>query len=268
MGPLGLLIVAFGLTAASEELERFERRATVDVAARLQGENKRVEILVEPTLTWGRLGTALITASDFEIEELPLFTEPELSKRGRLDRLKLDLHNFKLRGLLIDELKADIPDCRFDMGLALGKGDFRLSRSGVGTGRVRISEKALGEWLVEKFPEIKAADLRIYNDVVWLEGDGEFLMVKTPFTVIAKLSTEDGTKLNLVDAKVYFDWNRASPAAAKALVNTLNPVVDLSEDLGLYDAVSVEKIRLRGGFLEVQGPTKIPVKPASKTGGQ
>ena len=169
--------------------------------------------------------------------------------------------DFRLRGLLVAELKVDIPDCRFDLGLARSEGKLRLTRSGEGTGTVRIAEDSLAEYIVGKYAEIKSATVRVYNDVVWVEGYGEFLFVKTEFAVIASVLVEDGSRLVLTDAKIYFDWQRADPVAVQALLRILNPIIDLDADLGLHGAITVERVRLRDGVLEASGSARIPIKP-------
>ena len=58
---------------------------------------------------------------------------------------------------------------------------------------------------------------------------------------------------------------RADEVSAQVLLDTLNPVVDLSKGLGLFDAVYVRQIRLRNGVLEATGDTKIPAKKQDGT---
>jgi hypothetical protein len=263
---LPLALLGLGFSYADAEIARFERAAAAEISSKLQGDSRIVVVDAQPagmSIAWGRLTSATIEARDFSLRELPFFTEPWRSTAGGIGTLRLRLSNFEMRGLVIDELSADIPECRYDLGLARGQMTFRISKTGEGTGTVRISEKALADYIVEKYAEVKSATVRVYNDVVWVEGYGEFLIVNTNFAVIARLATTDGTTLELTDAKVYFDWQRAEPAAAKVILDLLNPVVDLKEGLGLYDAMTVTEIGLRDGFLTATGKARIPVKPGS-----
>lgn len=256
--------LAFGLGGA--EMRRFERKAAADLATQLQSGRALVEVNAKvngpagPFL--GDLATATIRASAFTTPGLPLFVEPERSQKGRIGQLRLELSDFTLAGLRVDRLEATIPECRYDFALALAQGQVRLSRSGEGTGYVRVLERDLEDWILRKFREIKRVWVRVDNDRVWVEGYGEFLILKTGFTVIADLAPEDGTRLVLTNAKVYFDWRRAEPATARVLLDALNPVVDLREDLGLFDAIHVERIRLRDGAVEAWGRTRVPTRPA------
>jgi len=254
--------VAFGL--GNQEFRRLERVAAADIAAKLEGPDKTVRVHAVPNglgILWGELKSAKITASNFSTRGLPLFTEPERSKAGKIGTLQIELRDFVLGNLAVERLSASIPDCRFDLGLALSQRKIRLSKSGVGTGSVTISEKALEDWILRKFHEIKRVSVRVDRDVVWVEGYGEFLIAKTEFQVIARLEPKQGTQLELVDARVYFGWRRTEEQTRKVLLDTLNPVVDLNKDLRLQNAITVETIRLRGGKVVAEGITRIPVLP-------
>ena len=57
---------------------------------------------------------------------------------------------------------------------------------------------------------------------------------------------------------------RTAPATAEAdeaLLQTLNPVVDLNKDLHLYGAINVDKIDLQDDRLTGSGATTIPLLP-------
>lgn len=255
------LIFLAGSGLADSEVTKQEKRAAADISGRLEGDGRKITVDVQPHLSWGHVKSASILAEKFSLEELPLWTEPERSKAGRLDLLRLELKDLTLKGLQIEELSAEIPNSRFDLNEVLNHGRIRLSQSGVGSGRVKIREEALAAWITRKYPEIKRCKVQVKQDVVWVEGYGEFLIVKSDFAVIAKLRSPDGNKLELHDAKIYFNWQRADPFAAKTLLDLLNPVVDLNQDLGLASAVKVEGIRCRDGVLEAWGAAQIPVKP-------
>lgn len=261
MAGLGLL---FGV--GKTEIRKFERRAEADILSKLSGYARQVRVSTELNgfgAAFGDVRRATIRASDFSTEQLPLFTEPWRSQYGKIRELRLELSDFVLAGLRVSKLEAVIPDCRFDLALALSKGHVRLSRSGVGTGRVEVLERDLADFIVKSVREVKSCTVRVLQDKVWVEGFGEFVIAKTNFQVIASLGIESGTKLILTDAKIYFDWRRVDEMSRKVLLDALNPVVDLAKDLHLYDAVQVESVRLRNGVLVATGRTKIPISPES-----
>lgn len=257
-------LLGLGWHTGAREVKRFEHLAADEIRSQLKGDDAKVEVTAQLNgIIGGALGDlkkVTIRASDFSTEGLPLFTEPWRPRSGRVEELALVLERFSLSGLRVEHLEATIPECRFDYRLALREHTIRLSASGVGLGTVRIRQEDLARYIVAKFREIDSAEVTIRDDKVFVEGSGTFLVVKTRFLVIATLEAEDGVRLNLANARIFFDDRRADEVSAKVLLDTLNPVVDLSKGLGLFDAVYVRRIRLRGGVLEATGDTKIPIR--------
>jgi len=249
----------------SSEVRSFERRAAAEISAKLTGDKRQVSIktdIGDPfRAAAGSLRGVTIRASNFSTEGLPLFTEPNRSKRGKVKVLKLFLEEFNLGGLQVERLEATIPDCRFDLPLAQRKKQVRLSQSGVGPGSVRVRDRDLSAYILRKFREIKKVDVVIKEGKVFVDGYGEFLIFNTNFHVEAVLTPVNGTQLELTDAKILFDGREADAGSRKVLLDTLNPVVDLAKDLKLLDAVHVDWVRLEPGALVAGGATKIPIKP-------
>ncbi len=250
------------------EIRHFENLAANDIRSRLNGDHAKVSVRTElEGIVGGALGDlkkVTIRASDFETPGLPLFTEPDLSKRGLIRDLRIELGEFTIAGLHIQELVSNIPDCRFDYDLAIKKHKIRLSKSGVGRGEVVIRDRDLQAYILRKFGSIKRASVKIAGGRVLVEGYGEFLILKANFSVDAKLVAIEGTKLRLDDAKIALDGREATPAESKALMDALNPIIDLTRDLKLYDAIYVDEIQLDNGLLRAGGSTKIPDDPQTK----
>lgn len=254
--------VIFG--AGSMEVRRFEASAAEQIKAQLQGEPKvsiqtKLSGIIDGPL--GDLKMVSIRAEHFTTEGLPLFVEPERSKKGRIQELRLELRDFTLRGLRMDSLVANIPECRYDYSLAIRKRQVVLSKSGEGTGRVRILEADLASYILHKFKEIKSVEVRVADDKVRVAGRGVFLLIETDFEVIARLTSPEGKTLELSESRIFFDGKPAGSGSSKAVLQTLNPVVDLDKDLGLHGAIKVEGVKLQNGVLEAWGTTRIPTRP-------
>jgi len=264
---LAALGLTFGLGA--REVRRFENLAAADIASVLQGESKRVRVRSELNgFVGGALGDlkrVTITASNFETASLPLFCEPERGTKGKVRELRIELSDFVLGGLRVESLSAAIPDCRFDYDLALRERKIRLSRSGVGKGRVRLLEDDLERFILKKFREIKRVDVRLDRNRVYVKGFGEFLVIQTDFEVIAKLIPSEGRQIMLSEAKVFFGEFVADPTVRDLVLRTLNPVVDIDVDLGLNGAIEMEGVELAAGGLEAWGAVRIPDRPSSSS---
>lgn len=258
------IALVFGL--GGNQVRQFERAAARDLASKLGGNDKKVAVRAKLN---GILGGALgdlsrvtIEASHFTTKGLPLFTEPDRDADGKVRTLELKLTDFEISGLRCAFLEATIPDCRFDYGLALSQRKIRLSRSGVGTGKVRLKERDLEAFILKKFKEIKRVSVSLRDGRALVSGYGEFLVIDTKFVVEASLGSTDGKSISLVDCQISFDGKPAEAQTSRVLLETLNPVVDFEKDLGLFDAVSVQGTRIGTGWFEAWGATKIPSAPA------
>lgn len=259
----GILAVGLGLFANSTE-QKFERQAAEQIKQEILGEEANCAVNIRPAIVaaaWGELDAVSITASNFALQQTPIFQEPHFSQSGKIGNLSFSLSDFTLRGLRINQLEVNIPGCRYDFGLAKRTKQIRISRSGVGNGKVEVLADDLAQYIVHKFAEVKECSVQIRNGFLWVEGYGEFLIIKTKFAVIARLEPLDGHKLMLIQPKVYFDWVRAEPNSAKLLVDALNPIIDLNEDLRLFGALHVNQLELQDGKMIATGDAKIPVNP-------
>ncbi|AIE87248.1 LmeA family phospholipid-binding protein [Fimbriimonas ginsengisoli] len=261
MTPILVGLVGLGLIrTVNAEVHRFERLAATEISSLLSGDRKRVDIKssVGPEAIFGDIHRVSIVASGFSSDGLPLYTEPWRSQRGVLHDLRIDMRDFTLRGLRVARLQADIPDCRFDLALALRDHRFRLSRSGLGIGEVEVTAADLEAFILAKFHEVKTAHVRMDRDKLFIEGRAELILLTTDFFIAARLEPAGGSRLVLTHPRVLFDGNPADPELQKVLLEILNPVVDLDRDLGLSGAMKVDRVVLRNGTLRASGVTKIP----------
>lgn len=259
---IGLAGLLFGV--GSSEVRRFEGAAARDIASRLQGESKQVKvrIKIDPfQAVGGRLKSGTITASDFISEGLPLFTQPDGSKRGRLDELKISLSDFELTGLQVKKLEARIPNCRFDFGLAQKKGQIRLTKSGIGTGSVEVDQPSLLSYISRRHPTLKNVQLRLLPDQILISGRGRFMAFEADVQIQSRLHSPDGSTIQLVDAVVLINGEKAVPVARDAVLKVLNPVVDLNRDLKLFGALTIESVQVGNNSLRASGRAHIPDHP-------
>jgi len=263
----GFLIALIGVVSGAAKLEvrAFEEAAAKEISTKLEGESKSVNIQTKLNgVIGGPLGDlkeVSIFARSFSTPGLPLFTEPDRSAYGRIGILRIELEDFTLKGLRIQSLSATIPQCRYDYGLAIAKKQMRLSRSGIGHGEVKILAPDLEKFILHKFKDIKKVAVKIEKDKVFVEGYGEFALLTTNFLVIATLEFPEGNRLELANARIFFDDKPADAASSRILLAKLNPVVHFDHDLGLLDAITLKGVKLQDGVLRGWGDTKIPVHP-------
>jgi hypothetical protein len=249
---------------AGSQVRSFENSAAADISSKLQGDMRRVVVRADvgPEALWGDIHSVSISASHFQTQGLPLYTESNRSRRGVVRELRLSLQDFSLGQLHVDRMTADIRYCHFDFPLALNHRMIRLSQSGTGEGEVSIRQEDLERFILAKYHEIKRVTVKIDRDKIIVDGYGSFLIFSTAFTVIARLESPDGDTLHLTSARVLLDGQVADDASRQALLDTLDPVVDLTKDLALHGAIKVNHLELRDGVLRASGIAKIPELPA------
>ncbi len=261
------LFAAFGIAGSlgEAELHAFERAAAREIATHL---SLRPDTDVRVAVTPGGLSESLrgavthveIYATRFMVDGLPLFTETDLPKSGRIGSLRIRLEDFVLRGLPVEQLTADLGPCRYDFGLARRTKTLRLTESGEGPGYVRVSEKGLERFIIHKYRGIERVRVRLDGDRILVSGAGEFGLFRSEFLVLGRVVPRNGTQLYLEDARVVLNGSRADPATTRGFLAAINPVIDENEDLGLRSAMTIERVRIEDGAVELFGTARIPAR--------
>jgi hypothetical protein len=256
------LFIFGGLTKSS-----FEGSAARDIQSRLlsrpDGAVAEVRVSTRPNFrsVAGYLPSATIVARRFAADGLPLFAEPDRSRRGKLDRLSLQMEDFDLRGLRVAKLSALIPDCRFDFDLAVKRRQIRLSQTGEGTGEVQIAAESLEKFVLQKYPLLKTCRMTLENDRVKVTGEGRVGNSPLRFVIEGSVESADGRSLRITRASASINEVASSPGAAASLANSINPILHLDRDLGMYGSVDIARISLRAGMLIAGVRTRIPAEP-------
>ena len=262
-----MFISAAGLALAAgvligTEWARIERAAEADIKSILAADQVSVTAISD-----GIIGTALgqvesvtIEASGFEVEGMPLFTDPELSHRGKLRRLEIVLKDFVIRDLPVIELRCDIPDNRFALGL-LREGKVRLTKSGEGVGSVVIDYQGLERYILARFSVAESIDIKLDKYKLFAKGTASLAMIRRNFEIICDLAIEDKRRLVIANPITFIEGKRIRDGSDSALLRAFNPVLDLDRDLGLHGAFDMETILTKGGIATIKGKARIPVRP-------
>lgn len=262
---LPLVAAAFGLLFhfGGQEVRRFENLATADLASRLEGPSKRVSVKVKlGSLRLGHLSEAAIDASGFSTKTLPLWTEPQRSKQGIINRLTIRLSDFEIGGLPVERMDIELTNCRWDVSYAVKEGKIRLSRSGRGTFSARITSQGVSQFLKNRYPQIQPTSLHI--DPYKIAASFE---VGTPFgklnlEMIATASIWKSSGLSLNPAYLAFNGRSLSADEQKGVLRLFQPAIDLDRDFGLAGALALEEIVLGAERMVLTGRAYIPEQPS------
>jgi hypothetical protein len=262
-----LLIAAGSLALAGAALlesswGKIERAAELDIATSLGV--SRVDVRVVAVAD-GLLGSALgrvssveIAASGFAVDGNPFFCDPALSKAGKLGMLRLRLRDFVVHDLPVDLLEADIPGCRFALGM-LTKGKVRLSRSGEGPGSVTIAAEHLRQYMLSRFKVFESLQVRLEKYKLFATGRAAFGPIRREFEIICDLEISGKRALVIENPIVFVEGLRVRDGSEDSLVRAFNPVLDIDKDLGMAGAFDMQKIVVRGGKAVITGTARIPV---------
>ena len=246
------------------EWGRIERAAEADIKAVLGADHVSMTAQNDGMLgtMLGQVESVTIEASGFEVDGMPLFTDPELSQRGKMRRLEIVLKDFVIRDLPVIELRCDIPDNRFALGL-LREGKVRLTKSGEGVGSVVIDEQGLKRYILARFKVAESIDIKLDKYKLFVKGTAALAMIRRNFEIICDLAIEDKRRLIIANPITFIEGKRIRDGSDSALLRAFNPVLDLDRDLGLHGAFDMETILIKGGIATINGKARIPVRPTN-----
>lgn len=241
---------------------RIERAAEVDIAGSLGVSREYVTVSADGLLgsALGRVASVEISARGFAVDGNPFFSDPSFSKAGRLGILRLRLRDFSVRDLPVDELSADIPGCRFALGM-LTSGKVRLSRSGEGDGSVKIASSGLRQYMLARFKVFESLEIRLEKYKLFARGRAVFGPIRRDFEIICDLEISGKRALVIANPIVFIAGRRVRDGSEQSLVTAFNPVLDIDKDLGMAGAFDMYKIVMRDGEAVITGLARIPVRP-------
>lgn len=267
MNPLVLALGAIGLFGlfGGSEVHRYERDAARDLSSMLGGPSRKVAVTTRPRglcgYATGDLARATIDASLFDTPELPLFTEPDRPKDGRLGRLELRLHDFTLAELHVESLSANIPSCRYDLRLARSARKIRLSESGEGEGQVLLSQDDLAGYAAFKYPFLKGLRVRLLPaGLLEMNGVADMLAFQAPFEASGRLALDGPRKIILLDPHMSMNGWPVDAKTLDSLLGRVNPLIDLDRDLHLHGAMDLTSLEVLDGFVQAWGIARVPVR--------
>ena len=261
-----LVGVAFFAGLASERA-RYSARRDLERAI----PNSRFHVSVKPRgllgMAVGRADSARIQGQGFAVDDLPFRVEPRGGVIARLERLKLDFRDIRIRALPVQALQAEIPRVDVDAARVLINGHFTIRGADAGVGWAVITEDGLREFIARKRPEFSELSVRLLPGEALVTGRATLLLAPAPIEARVKLGAADGRFLNAVGADVKVNGMPVPPPLTERLMQSLNPIIDVQRDLGLADWLYVTGVEVAEGILTVRARVTIPRKrvlPAEK----
>jgi hypothetical protein len=251
----------FGLTLfAGISIEKFDRDVERDLGHTLVGPHKSIVVHTRVGFETidGIVPQVTIVAKNFSCQRLPFHVEKWRSHYGHVRHLRIDLQRFTLKGLAVADLKANIPDVRFDLGFALSKHHFRLSKSVVGTMSVTIDFKSIETFASIKFPQFKDLTLKSTGDRLQVSGRAAFVGLEVPFQLSGVPTVVDETRLILADPIAIINGKPVDAPVAEKLLSRFSTLIDLNRDLGTDGGIHLKTFQVTGDALIGIGTAQVP----------
>jgi hypothetical protein len=231
------------------------------------GATGRMGVIVAPRGFFGLEANDLyevdIDGAGMRLDRIPFSVFPRSGWKGDIRYLRLRLRNFTLHDIPIREFRAEIPHVAYDLGHAFYRGRLVLRGAGVGNATVTLGAESVLAFIRHKkqFQQI-LSDVVVFveNGKIVVTGTGTFpLLGTTPFTAVGIVTAREGRYLDLDLEHTVIKLNGVE--APISLLKSINPVVDIEEDLGLKGYFTVSQVRIDGDQLIVTGTSTLPVAP-------
>jgi len=255
-GFLGLILFHAGM----------ERRVRHDAARQLDeafNHTGSLRVEVEPRGMFGVLGNRLyaidVMGTGQVIDRLPFSAVPRNGWKGQIRHLKLRFDTVTLRGLPVERFDADIPNITYDLGHALYKDRLLIRGSGEGPAAVRIGADGLRRFIDRKYGKTVTDVVVAFHDGrVEITGSLLFLGIRTPFVAVGHLATRAGRYVDLVQPDVSLNGKPLTPDLVASITSQLNPILDVSDDLGLSAYLRLTSVSIGTDSVVVSGRATIP----------
>ena len=259
-GFLGLIVFHAGL----------ERRAKDDAARQVSDafhHSGTVHTIVEPRGMFGALGNRFyaidVVGSGFVTDELPFVAIPRSGWKGHIRHLRLHFDSLTLKGLPIERFDADIPNVTYDLGHALYKDRLVVRGSGEGPASVRIGANGLRLFILRKYNRtLTDVNVSFTDNRVIISGKVLLFGSQSPITAIGELVPRAGRYVDLTKPVMQMNGQPLSPVFVSNVLKQINPVLDISVDLGLTGYLTLSSVAIGGEAVTVYGLATIPVRAA------
>ncbi len=269
-----LKTVIFGFLGAIVFHAGLEKRAKDDAARQVSEafqHTGRVQTTVEPRGMFGAIGSRLfvidVHGSGQSTEHLPFVTIPRSGWKGHIRHLRLHFDNLTLKGLPVERFDADIPNVSYDLGHALYKDRLVVRGAGDGPASVRIGAYGLRLFILRKYSRtLSDVDVAFAGSTVVISGKLQIFGSQSPFTATGELAPREGRYIDLVRPVMQLNGQPLAPVFVANVLKQINPVLDISADLGLSGYLTLSSVTIGDGAVTVFGRATIPLREATDAG--
>ena len=259
--------VLFGFLGLMVFHASLEKRASHDATREVQEAFQHTGVVrtrVEARGLFGvytnRLYSIDVQANDMRSDHLPFTVIPRSGWKGSIRHLRLHFHNLSLKGLVVDQFDADVPNVTYDIGRALYKDRLVIRGAGEGPAYVRIAPASLRDFIGKKYKgTISDASVSFDGHRVAISGHLLFFGASSPFAASGELEPRAGRFLDLVKPIVELNGKPLTEAATVSLLKQINPVLDIASDVDLSKFFTISRVEIGDDYVTVFGRASVPI---------
>jgi len=254
-----------GLIVIHGSLEKRARRDAARTAEEAFQHSGVIHARIEPRGMFGvfasRLYSIDIDGEGLKSDRLPFVAVPRSGWKGQIRHLRLHFGHLTLNGLPVERFEADIPDVTYDIGRALYRDKLVIRGAGEGPASVRIDAAGLRAFIDRKYSRILSeVEVAFQDNRVAITGKLLVFGAPTPFLATGELEPRTGRYIDLVKPTIEMNGRPLSETAASNLLKQINPVLDISTDLGLEGYFTLSSVSIGDKAITVFGRAAIPIR--------
>jgi hypothetical protein len=271
-----LKTVIFGFLGMIVFHSSLEKRAGHDATREVEKGFRNtgtVHTRVEPRGMFGVFASQLyaidVYGNGLKATQLPFIAIPRSGWKGHIRHLRLHFDNLDLQGLTVDTFDADIPNVTYDLGHALYRDRLLIRGAGEGPAYVRIGASGLRTFILKKYsPMLTDVDVAFRKQKVVITGKFLLFGSPLPFVATAELEVRAERYVNLKSPVVAMNSQALGAAATANILKQINPVLDISADVGLAGYITLSRVEIGDEALTIFGRATIPIRRTSDNGAE
>ncbi len=209
----------------------------------------------------GRFRSVRLEMSDLgAIDGVPL--EPaggEKAKNlGTVGHFELLLRNFTFDKTKVESAELIVDDIAYDFDALKKKNQLRVVQSGAGTAHLTVAADALESLLVEKYPDIKEADLTMKDGQIRMSGKKRIPLIglPVPFHLTARVEVRNTNEIWVVDEHFSFEKVSGLSLNISKLFEHMNPVYVFDKEKKWPFVVQVTSLTTTNDKMDVHASLK------------
>ncbi len=175
----------------------------------------------------GRFRSVRLDMADLgAVDGVPLGMPGKAKKLGWVGHFELFLRNFTFDKTAVESAELKAEQIAYDFDALKDKKQLQIVHCGPATAKVTVAADALEALLVERFPDIREADLTMQDGQIRLSGKKALPLIRlgVPFHLTCRIEIRNSNEIWVTDERVAFEKVTGFSLPVGKLFERMNPV--------------------------------------------